>query len=194
MLLIFLSSTAKQSLRNVHFVCILLFTLTALNCTNAQYQPGSPWPKDGQNNQRRSNYIGPQGPGIYTKWSYAFGLSEYSLAIGSDGTVYLAQSGNLTSINHSTGSVIWTASVQVAFSTYSPTISANGILYSGSVAINTTNGATVYSIPFTSDSTAIGTDGTVYGTVNHYIFALDGNSGAQKWNYSYNNISASPAR
>ncbi|AKB29105.1 cell surface protein [Methanosarcina siciliae T4/M] len=156
----------------------------------------TPWPKYQRDlcNTGQSPYNGPQTNN--TIWIYTTEGAIYgSPVIGSDGTIYVGNSGDkkVYALN-SNGTLRWTYSVGGTDGISStPAIGSDGTIYIGSgnyglYALNsdgtlkwkyTTEGGRIKSSP------TIGSDGTIYfGNYDDYkVYALNSN-GTQKWMYT----------
>jgi outer membrane protein assembly factor BamB len=152
-------------------LCLVLPSLVALIPANtAQAQlADAPWPMFGRNLQHtsKSPYNGPEVPVL--KWGLTTGDEVgSSLAIGTDGTIYVGSSDNKLYAITAGGSWKWSFTTGGAVSS-SPAVGDDGIIYVGSYdsdlyAINPdrtlkwsyTTGGPVESSP------AIGADGTIY--------------------------------
>jgi PKD repeat protein len=161
------------------------------------------WPKFQGNakNTGLSFYTGPQTANVL--WTYpAGGSMRGSPVIGSDGTLYIGNSGdnNIYALNPD-GALKW--SYTTGGKIYgSPAIGSDGTIYFGNYgdkkvyAINTdgtlkwsyTTGGAIYSSP------AIGSDGTIYiGSNDKNLYAIN-TDGTLKWSYTTGGtIYSSPA-
>jgi len=169
-------------------LCLVLPSLITLILANtAQAQPAdAPWPIFGRNPQHtsRSPYIGPETPVL--KWSDTRGKVGSSLAIGTDGTIYIGSStyDKLYAINPG-GTLEWSYTPGGPVES-SPTIGADSTIYVGSndnklYAINA-DGTLKWSFNTTGEvrsSPAIGGDGTIYvGSSGDKLYAItEGESG-----------------
>lgn len=160
-------------------------------------------------------YIGADNGLIYAlngatgiaNWSFKTGGQIHcSPAVGADGTVYVgSEDGNVYGINGASGTDNWVFETGAPIES-SPAVGLNGTVYIGSdngnvYALNGSTGALVWLqavyAQFVNSSPAVGSDGTVYVGANStvgYFYALDGVTGAVKWNFASGKyIDSSPA-
>lgn len=126
-------------------------------------------------------------------WSVASQVTS-ELVIGPNGVLY---TGFVSALNATTGARLWYYITPGTYGALAP----NGILYwttesRSGYGINAFDSATGYvlwsyqSACCTSTSVALGKDGTVYvGLQNDTIFALDGETGFEKWSVSASAVS-----
>lgn len=164
---------------------------TAGNCTAPDWD--SPWPmfRGYENHLGLSDVPGPQDTN--SVWTFEassdVGNPPNSIAIGSDGTIYLAGGGEVHSIDPTTHQANWSKSYTSA---QGPALSADETaLYFGSkqsiVAVQTSDGAEQWTYETEGEvhfGPTIGTDGTVYqGSWDQYFYAINANDGSLKWRY-----------
>jgi outer membrane protein assembly factor BamB len=138
------------------------------------------------------------------KWNVSLSAQvQADLGLGPNGTLYVTQfDGTLVALNGATGAKLWEFPMGQASpggTGGAPVVAPNGMVYAGSwasgkvYAINAVSGAKVWEFATggrIQSSASIGPDGTVYissmagGALEGYggpLFALDGNTGAKKW-------------
>lgn len=180
-----------------YFVCQKVKPETNLNQpststeTTKEEQPLSkhPWPQF-HGTYLHTGYAGIEGPKTANlKWKFKIGKTAgaeaNSVAISSDGTVYVAGAGKIIALDEN-GKEIWSKSYQ---NTQGPALSEDGTIYflSGDtiVALDKggnekwkfkTNGNTIIGL-------TLGPDGTIYqGSWDGYFYAIN-NDGTLKWKY-----------
>ena len=134
-------------------------------------------------------------------------------ALGPDGVLYIGggeKSGKVYAFDMATGAKVWERQTGVENVTSSPALASDGTLYIGAgefnkgkmLALDSLTGQIKWSFDTggeVSGSPAIGTDGTIYfgrqfeytssGQAS-YVYALDGATGAKKW--EFRNATSSP--
>jgi outer membrane protein assembly factor BamB len=140
------------------------------------------------------------------QWTHQIGRPVYfPPAIASDGTVYVAGSGenNLRALRGTDGVQLWQWSKGASVSLSGPVVGADGTIYIGSDtglhALNS-SGTDLWSTSVYGKGgvPAIGEDGTVYfannaSSYNCSLFAVDPADGEERWRYTTNGrISSSP--
>ncbi|HUS33925.1 MAG TPA: PQQ-binding-like beta-propeller repeat protein [Verrucomicrobiae bacterium] len=143
------------------------------------------------------------------RWRYPQGEPIYSSpAIAPNGVVVIASKYSLLALNGDTGGLRWKVGTSEVYS--SPTIGTNGVVYftgfsySYVFAVDLATGTNRWGAPMGADraygSPSIGANGMVYcgggwlrsGGVR--LFAFDGKTGQEKWNFhTVNSIQATPA-
>jgi outer membrane protein assembly factor BamB/citrate lyase synthetase len=158
-------------------------------------------------------YIGSADGKVYAikpngtkKWASNAGEEVGSSpAIGSDGTVYIGGSDGVYALNGKSGTRKWKFNVGSYWES-SPAIGSDGTIYIGSGDHEIGNGK-VYALNpngtkkwefevegSVESCAAIGNDGTVYiGSGGGKVYALDGKSGAKKWELKTDWVESSPA-
>lgn len=127
-----------------------------------------------------------------TKWQLAFpdqGGSNSTVALGVDGTLYVASQGNrIYAIDTANHTIKW--SFTTGGSNFrGPAVGQDGTVYCGSqdhmmYAINGATGALKWSLDTGSQimsAPSVGADGTVYIANMSTLYGLDGSTGAQKF-------------
>ena len=169
----------------------------------------SAWPKYAGNAGNTGLGVG-RGATGKIKWEFQTGRTvDGSAAVGPDGTVYIwSYDGYLYALNGATGALVWKSLTRryplwdrilhpkkgmgVAYMSPSPAVSANGLVYIGSVdgkvyALDSKTGMQVWRFK-TGDaiesSPNIGPDGTVYiASRDSKLYALDGAMGKPRWTF-----------
>ncbi len=140
-------------------------------------------------------------------WTFSTGGNVVSSpSLGNDGTVYVSsEDGNVYALNGVLGTENWVFQSGAPIES-SPAVGLNGNVYVGSddgtvYGLNGTTGAMIWEravyAQFVNTSPAIGPDGTVFIGANSnlgFFYAIDGATGAVKWNFASGQyVESSPA-
>ena len=164
----------------------------------------SPWPMFHRNAEHTARSLAPFPMNAAVQWTKALTDSaEYaSPAIGSDGTVYMAdRGGHVFAVDPASGATLWDYSAGGNFRRSSPALADDGTLYIGSsdgnlYALNA-DGTQKWAAPTGADiktHPAIGGDGTIYfGNDAGTLYALRPD-GTTRWTFAAGDtIRSSPA-
>ena len=122
-------------------------------------------------------------------WQYTPQAPAAGASIGTDGTVFLAESGFLVALDPTTGKLRWRKALPDTSKPSMPVITDQGLVVvagpKGTRAFDATTGETKWNATDGSDSVAVGADGTLYLPQQSNVRALDPDSGNELWHTAF---------